>query len=274
MWDTITFGSSAPDQDPLSTGTPFVYNLRHPGQVYDAESGLLQNWHRDYHPGMGRYIQSDPIGLLGGINTFAYAGGNPLSNIDPSGLFITSVDAACAMSPALCGELIGQITENSGAIAVKQSGDNCIAQSAADGADTLRGIGIAMEFAGVAGAATKFAAAGVMGVAKKAAGGPIHHICTNKNCVSALTGGPWTPRFAELFEKAGMNLENSLNKIVVAGHKGPHPEAYHQAVYDRLVSATQGLNGSAYRNALQLELKALALEIKNPGSFLNRLVSP
>ncbi|WP_162932249.1 RHS repeat protein [Solimonas sp. K1W22B-7] len=85
VWDTITFGSSAPDQDPLSTGTPFVYNLRHPGQVYEAESGLFQNWHRDYNPGLGRYVESDPIGLEGGISTYAYTLGSPIRFSDRTG---------------------------------------------------------------------------------------------------------------------------------------------------------------------------------------------
>jgi len=86
LWDAITFGASAPDQDPMSTGAAFVYNLRHPGQYYDAETGLFQNWHRDYSALLGRYIQSDPIGLLGGLNTYLYAEANPLMYTDPLGL--------------------------------------------------------------------------------------------------------------------------------------------------------------------------------------------
>jgi RHS repeat-associated protein len=70
----------------------FEYNLRFAGQVYDKETGLHYNHFRDYNPKTGRYIQSDPIGLNGGINTYAYAyvGNNPLNFVDPLGLYVTS----------------------------------------------------------------------------------------------------------------------------------------------------------------------------------------
>ena len=87
-WDTAeAFGATAPDQNPSSLGT-FAYNQRFPGQTYDAETGLNQNWNRDYNPRWGRYAESDPIGLKGGINTFAYGAADPTRSVDPTGKFV------------------------------------------------------------------------------------------------------------------------------------------------------------------------------------------
>jgi RHS repeat-associated protein len=71
---------------PTTTGTT-TNNLRFPGQYEDVETGTYYNYMRTYLPMVGRYGESDPIGLAGGINTYGYAEANPLMYTDPYGLF-------------------------------------------------------------------------------------------------------------------------------------------------------------------------------------------
>ncbi|WP_051303292.1 RHS repeat-associated core domain-containing protein [Psychromonas aquimarina] len=85
QWQSDAFGKGLPDEDVNQDETLTQIDLRFPGQIYDAESGLYYNYYRYYDPQLGRYITSDPIGLNGGINTFAYVGGNPVGLIDPNG---------------------------------------------------------------------------------------------------------------------------------------------------------------------------------------------
>jgi RHS repeat-associated protein len=87
-WDenSEAFGNSTPNTDPDADGTNVVFDLRFPGQRYDAASGLYYNYFRDYDPTTGRYPQPDPIGLMGGVSLYGYVGGDPMTRIDPLGL--------------------------------------------------------------------------------------------------------------------------------------------------------------------------------------------
>ena len=79
------FGIAPVDEDPDGDGVKFVLNLRFPGQYFDQETNTSYNGFRDYDPSTGRYIQSDPIGLQGGINGYGYVDGQPLRYVDPTG---------------------------------------------------------------------------------------------------------------------------------------------------------------------------------------------
>jgi RHS repeat-associated protein len=87
-WGGEAFGSNLPDEDPDNDATDTTVNLRFPGQYFDAETGHHYNYFRDYEPLMGRYVQSDPSGLNGGMNTYAYAQQDPVGAFDPRGLWV------------------------------------------------------------------------------------------------------------------------------------------------------------------------------------------
>jgi hypothetical protein len=108
-------------------------------------------------------------------------------------------------------------------------------------------------------------------VAKK---GYWHHIATNKFKKSTRNGGPWTPQFERLFARAGMKLSDAANKVFIQGHKGPHPQAYHEAVFRRLTQVMrQCRNTQQCRELLVRELQSLAEEISKVGSPLNKLLT-
>lgn len=96
---------------PSTTG--YTYNLRFPGQYFDAETGLSYNVNRDYDSSTGRYIESDPTGLESGISTYEYVNGSPLLSSDSLGLqddpvSNNTVTAYCAKyGAAACAEAMG-----------------------------------------------------------------------------------------------------------------------------------------------------------------------
>ena len=113
-WDaTDPFGVLPPDEDPSGLGG-FTYNPRFPGQLYDSETNLHYNGYRDYDPQQGRYVESDPIGLEGGLNSYAYVNNQPTGHVDPNGLQATAIPAivgvgtlGCYLTPGCLNTLIG-----------------------------------------------------------------------------------------------------------------------------------------------------------------------
>ncbi len=94
---------NAPDENPSALGV-FDLPLRLPGQYFDKETNNHFNYFRDYDPSLGIYKQSDPIGLRGGLNTYAYVRSNPLTYFDPDGLEVRFICRALAGFAAYTGK--------------------------------------------------------------------------------------------------------------------------------------------------------------------------
>ncbi len=81
----VHVGGCSTNENPSGLGV-MKYNNRFPGQYYDEETGTHYNYFRDYDPSLGRYIESDPIGLKAGLSTYGYVFSRPLTGIDLRGL--------------------------------------------------------------------------------------------------------------------------------------------------------------------------------------------
>ena len=166
-WDNNDpFGANAPNEDPDGDTNKFAFNLRFPGQYFDKETGTHYNYFRDYDPNQGRYIQSDVIGLFGGINSYVYVDENPLGRIDPDGTL-----GPVALG-AIAGGIIGAISGGVGASVQNQSVIQGVIVGAAVGAAAgavggliVTGVaaGIVTPVGAVVGVTLARAAAGALG---------------------------------------------------------------------------------------------------------------
>jgi RHS repeat-associated protein len=153
-----------PDENPSALGA-FEFPLRFPGQYFDRETSLQYNYFRDFDPGLGRYVKSDPIGLHGGLNMYVYAKSAPLIVIDSTGLWTLQLGGSFgAVTP------IGVAWNLGGGIAIDAHGNVGTYGSASFGAgegaaagtgvsaaistaDTIGGLrGISVTASGVGGA--------------------------------------------------------------------------------------------------------------------------
>ena len=90
---TAPFGQARLTSAPTTVddASTFTMDLRLPGQIFDAETGLHYNYQRDYDPALGRYLTPDPIGLAGGLQPYGYVGSDPLNRTDQLGLYEADV---------------------------------------------------------------------------------------------------------------------------------------------------------------------------------------
>ena len=108
-----------------------------------------------------------------------------------------------------------------------------------------------------------------LGAGPRAGPRQLHHIATDKN----IKGG-FTAEFERIFGKAGMSLQNPANKMLLEGHAGRHPVAYHRYTLQRLQRATAGLSGDAYRTALEGELAAIRQDLLRNPDLLKGIIVP
>ncbi len=136
-WDSTAFGLGSP------TGS-VTFNLRFPGQYYDATTGQFYNHHRFYSPELGRYMEPDPIGLKGGLNPYIYALNNPVMYIDQVGKIPL---------PIVTG-IIGGIVGGGASVIVQLSSHQSI---------NWEKVGIAMGVGAIAGAVSPWTATSAIG---------------------------------------------------------------------------------------------------------------
>jgi RHS repeat-associated protein len=221
------------------------------GVIADQQdaSGLLYRRNRYYDPQTGRFTQEDPIGLAGGLNLYGVANGDPVSYSDPYGLKSEECIPFCvAVGLVIGGTKTGALiaaglAATAATIAVSMSDSDVSVRTRGDTQDRPRRM-------------------------------QLHHIATNKNSVSQARGGPWTPVFEPMFDRAGVNINGPENLVGVENHRGPHSEAYHRAVFAALSTATAGARDDAdYSRRFRAALGALRVQIATPGTHLNQLVT-
>ncbi len=201
--NTATGSNAFGEQASLPANNEF--RLRFPGQYFDGK-GLNYNYFRDYEPGTGRYVESDPIGLGGGLSTFGYVGGGPLNHSDRRGLAPElSCQAACIGAGAAAGGAAGYF--GGGALGGVVGGALGGAGGTAVGpGGTVAGVSIGSSAGASAGSsaggAAGAAAGGMLGAAMSYVVCPSDDFCYKRweiedsNCGSRFGRGPKEDRQA------------------------------------------------------------------------------
>jgi RHS repeat-associated protein len=153
-WDSDAFGNGAANYNPAGNGAVYL-DTRFPGQSSNDEDGTFWNTTRNYSPAIGKYLQSDTIGLSGGINTYAYVGSNPGNLVDPTGrdatfpvsgpystpVYIGGNGPLPSSLPSTSSQLISQAFESNAQSALNQNIEN-ISEDVGEMSDVAGWLGV------------------------------------------------------------------------------------------------------------------------------------
>lgn len=229
-WDPLgeAFGRDHPEEDPDGDGLVFNLDLRLPGQQFDSVTGFHYNYFRDYDPTTGRYVESDPIGLAGGMSTYGYADGSPLVYGDPEGLmagyvmrvgvrvFAPRLLTRSAMNAAVRAEMrqaaLNRALQRQAARLAKRAA----AKAAGQCPSSSKALGQALEAAGHT----------------RPVGSAAHHIV-------AGTAKKAAPARAAL-QRYGIGINEASNGVFLqtSVHARIHTTAYYEAVNGAVAQAT------------------------------------
>jgi RHS repeat-associated protein len=252
-YESDEFG--VPTQTQGTITQPFQYT----GEPRDAETGFVYLRARMYDPSIGRFMQRDTfagaVGVPLSLNRFSYAHNNPATLIDPSGLATARALDDRGSTDNDCFSTAG------GAFGGNLVNARCLLTHLQ---------AIVPVFAPSPWGPVVVPAIVPMTPPRDPVGadgppGEWHHIATNK-----ATKSGYAQQFVEIFRRAGMTLQDDANLVYLPGHgqaeiAGAHSPAYREHVLRRLTSATQGLSGDTYGQALRAELQALKGDLlKNP----------
>ncbi len=180
----------------VSTG---AINLRFPGQWFQSESGLHQNWMRDYDPTTGRYLQADPLGLVDGASVYGYALQSPGRYADHTG------ECVGLWAPVCAAALGAALNVAIGIVLDQYLGDGCYSweELALDGSigAALGPLGLYGKAWGDGGAASRGAGAASVGdwavYTGVGAGGIVRYVGMTSRTVGTRAAEHWAESAAK-----------------------------------------------------------------------------
>jgi RHS repeat-associated protein len=259
-WDQQEpFGNNPADENPSGLGS-FDLPLRLPGQYYDKETNQHDNWMRTYDPGSGRYGQSDPIGLLGGLGTYTYVGSRPLNASDPTG------QCPWCFAGAIIGggiNLYSQLQQNNG----NWSQVNLVAVALSAGTGAIGGGAGAFIYSKTTSVLANALLNGTVNAASNAAATAIQNAaCREDQSVAAsaalnfglgFIGGAGSAALANVATRAGSGAQSWLNSYVTNAvntllppKPGQIPFQFQGASVGTMITGAGGVSANVIGNSI------------------------